>query len=395
VLGAALSLAVIGCGSDDAASGGSGGGGGSGGLPAECVSLVEACLVNQQTCVAPDGNPECAPCASGHYASAEGCLPIGGSALSHEFPELTTAAGEEIVGTCRSWTLGNDTELWVNAVELEQNESSHHSNWMFVPDTEYPGPDGFWPCKERDYDQLSAALAGGVLYAQSTQAIREVQKFPEGVVVRIPPRARVISDVHILNVTPGPVTGHAKLTIYSIAEADVTIKLTPFHVTYDTLAIPPHATSRFSGVCELDSHFQSLVGAPFAPKVHYILPHTHALGTRFFLEVDGGPNHGQKIIDVEGFNGEARGRQYVPALDLAGATGLRFGCEFVNPRGEEVNWGFGDQEMCEALGFIESPVVFESRIYEANPDGMDGDIHLFTGPCSTLALPWGPDKTDG
>lgn len=383
-----LSLSILGCGSEEGEPGPGGGG-----LPAECAPLVEECLVNQQTCIAPGGTPECAPCPSGKYATATGCEPIGGTALSHEFPEVSTEPGGEIIGTCRSWTLGNETELWVNAVELEQNESSHHSNWMFVTDDLYGGPDGLWPCNERDYDQLTAALSGGVLYAQSTQAIREVQKFPDGVVVRIPPRARVISDVHILNVTGGPVTGHAKLTIYAIPEDQVTVRLTPFHVTYDTLAIPPHATSRFAGVCDLEPEFQAIAGVPFAPKVHYLLPHTHALGTRFFLEVVGGPNDGQSLIDVHGFNGEARGRQYVPAIDLAGATGLRFGCEFENPRDVEVNWGFGDQEMCEALGFIESPVVFESRISKANPDGMEGDIHLFTGPCSTLALPWGADKT--
>src|SRR5205807_9881722 len=39
---------------------------------------------------------------------------------------------------------------------------------------------------------------------------------------------------------------------------------------------------------------------------------------------------------------------------LAGADGLRFGCEFENPRDASVHWGFGDQEMCEYLGFAES-----------------------------------------
>ena len=86
-------------------------------------------------------------------------------------------------------------------MELEQSEASHHSNWTFVPDDQFTGPDGSWKCKDRGYSQLTAALQGGVLYAQSTQATREVQKFPDGVVVRIPPRSRIISDVHVLNTT--------------------------------------------------------------------------------------------------------------------------------------------------------------------------------------------------
>jgi hypothetical protein len=353
----------------------------------QCAPILDGCLENQQTCTVGAGGPQCTPCQSGHFATGDGtCTAIAGSSLSHEFPEFTTAAGEEILGLCRSWTLNNDTELWVNAVELEQSESSHHSNWTFVPEDQFAGPDGTWDCDERDYDQLTAALAGGVLYAQSTQAKREVQKFPDGVVLRIPPKARIISDVHVLNTTQSDVTGNMKLTIYTLDAADVTVKLTPFHVDYRGLDMPAHSTSRFWGECDLQQFYPN----GFDAQVYYVLPHTHALGTRFFLEVMGGPSDGQSLIDVRGFNGEARGRRYDPPVDLQGATGLRFGCEFDNPRDESVQWGFGDQEMCEALGFAASPMVFESRIKEAIAGPPDGDILTFTGSCETLALPWDP-----
>jgi len=59
-----------------------------------------------------------------------------------------------------------------------------------VPETEFAGPDGLWDCDDRNYSQLQAAITGGVLYAQSTQARKEVQKFPDGVVVRVPPVPR-------------------------------------------------------------------------------------------------------------------------------------------------------------------------------------------------------------
>ena len=215
---------------------------------AACADLVASCVENQQQCVADASGAHCEPCAEGQYAKNDGqCSPIVGTAISHDFPDHSTQAGEEILGECRSWTLNNDTELWVNAVELLQDEASHHSNWTFVPDDQFDGPDGLWKCKDRSYDQLKGALAGGVIYAQSTQAQREVQKFPDGVVVRIPPHSRIISDVHVLNTTNAPITGHIKMTLYAIDPADVTVKLAPFHVSYDGLDIPPHATSRFSG----------------------------------------------------------------------------------------------------------------------------------------------------
>ena len=107
-----------------------------------------------------------------------------------------------------------------------------------------------------------------------------------------------------------------------------------------------------------------------------------------FVEGFGGETEGKEVIDVRGFNGEARGRSYDPPLDMSGAHGLRFGCEFDNSTNEEVNWGFDDQEMCEALGFAASPVAFESTVTEANPGEMDGAIHTFDGPCSSISFSW-------
>lgn len=358
--------------------------------PVACAQAdADACRVNQKACRLVNDSADCFACERGQYVEKTGeCKPLEGEAWHHAFADFTTQGGEEVLGLCQSWTLGNDTELWINAVELQQDELSHHSNWTFVPEDKFVGPDGVWDCDERNYDQLSAAVLGGVIYAQSTQAVREVQKFPTGAAVRIPPRSRIIGDVHLLNTTSQAATGHAEMTLYAIPEASLTAKLAPFHLTYDTLAIPPLARSRFSGTCALTDDWIATTGSQVAMKLYYGLPHTHALGDRFFLQAVGGPRDGEMLIDVNGFNGEARGIYYEPPVDLTGVTGLRFGCEYENPRNEVVEWGFGDQEMCEMLGFIEAPVAFESRIEEVIPDGNEGEMQLFTGACSNLLIPW-------
>ncbi|HEY6561741.1 MAG TPA: hypothetical protein VI072_30940 [Polyangiaceae bacterium] len=385
-----VGLAALACGS-----GSDEGGAGPRTLHPACVSLIDTCRVDQMTCVRADDGPRCTPCDAGEYVGEDGlCQPVPGEVLAHDFPEISTPGGGEILDMCRSWTLGNPTELWVNAVELEQDEASHHSNWMFAPQNQYAGPDGLWRCKDRGYAQLEAALTGGVLYAQSTQARREVQKFPEGVAVRIPPYSTVISAVHTLNTTQDAVTGHIRLSIYTVPADAVSVKLAPFHLTYDTLDIPARSKARFTGNCELASHYQAAGAAGFDAKIYWILPHTHALGSRFFAELTGGSNE-QSLIDITGFNGEARGRTYDPPIDTAGATGMRFGCEFDNPRDKNVVWGFGDQEMCELLGFAESPIAFESTVETVEPDGNEGSVQRFTGPCTTLAFKWKQDKPGG
>ncbi|MFT3773959.1 MAG: hypothetical protein QM820_51985 [Minicystis sp.] len=351
---------------------------------ASCATLAAQCLANQQGCVETSTGAVCQACAAGTYAASTGtCEAIVGTPLSHEFPDVTAEAGEEVLWQCRSWTLDNDTELWVNAVELTQTEDSHHSNWTYVPEDEYTGPDGIWPCGDRSYDFYAGVAAGGLVYAQSTQAPHEVQRFPAGTVIRIPPRSRIISDIHVLNTTPEKVTGHAKLTLYTLPEADVKVKLTSFHVEYDALNILPQATTRFIGQCAVGPDVAKATGAPFAPKVYYLLPHTHTLATGFFAEILGGPNDGQRLLDLGSYNGDAHGVSFDPPIDMAGSDGFRFACQYTNPGTASVGWGVGSQEMCELFGFADTTSFFQSRVNTGTDAGKDGDVQLFTGTCDT------------
>ncbi|MEZ4302490.1 MAG: hypothetical protein R3B70_46610 [Polyangiaceae bacterium] len=360
-----------------------------------CEAMRETCFSKQMVCVEASAGPVCEACGAGKYASAQGaCEAIPGTGMTHTFEDFTTPAGGEVKGLCQSWTLNNAEELWVNAVELTQNASSHHSNWTFVPDDKFEGPDGVWPCKERGYSQLEAALYGGVVYAQSTQASHEVQKFPNGAAVRISPYARIIGDVHLLNTTSEDITGHSELTLYVLPVEEVEIKLAPFHLSYEGLNIPPHSDSRFTGKAALDGKFSAL-GLPFEMDIYFVLPHYHALGKSFFLDMMGGEHDGERVFEVGAFDAEAHGKAYDPPISVKDAEGFSFGCDFTNPRDEYIKYGLGDQEMCEMLGFADSKAAFESIVHEANPDGTDGSVQLFTGDATTLAFKWTNDQASG
>ena len=114
----------------------------------------------------------------------------------------------------------------------------------------------------------------------------------------------------------------------------------------------------------------------------------HGLGTRVFLQAVGGPIDGQMLLDVQGSPGEARGTGYGTPIDLTGITGLRFGCEFENPTTDVVHWGFGNQEMCEMLGFMQSDYAFEGRGENQLSMGMDGTTATFEADCQMLWLDW-------
>jgi len=44
--------------------------------------------------------------------------------------------------------------------------------------------------------------------------------------------------------------------------------------------------------------------------------------------------------------------------------------------------------MCEMLGFIESPVAFETRVEERTTLPEDDGMPVSGGPCSTFVIPW-------
>jgi hypothetical protein len=354
-----------------------------------CGSAAAHCVANQQGCVMGPSGPTCQACPTAHYADSTGaCQPVTGTPLEHTFPDQTTMPGQEVTGLCRSWTLNNDTELWVSAVELTQTELSHHSNWVFVPDTVYPGPDGIFPCASRGYDFYKGVGYGGLLYAQSTQATHEVQHFAGGAAIKVLPHARILSDIHMLNTSSMANTGHADLTLYTVPAADVNVRLTAFHVEYDALTIPPQATSQFTAHCSVASDVANVQGTPFAPKVYYVLPHTHTLGSGFFAQVMGGPHDGESLLNLPGFNGEAHGRTFDPPIDMTGADGFLFTCQYTNPRTTTVGWGFGTDEMCEMFGFGETPDFFQSAVSTGSPNGTNSTgVQLFTGNCNTTVIP--------
>lgn len=360
-----------------------------------CTARREECLGNQEICVVDEGEEVCRKCPEGQYAAtADACAPIPGDLMPHDFGRYTLQPAEEINGLCQSWTLNNSEGFWVNTVELTNSGGYHHSNWLFVPDDMYDGPDGAWHCDERGYGELEAAVAGGVLFAQSTQARHEVQKFPEGVAVYVPPNARIIGGTHMLNTTADSLDTELELRLYTIPTDEVEVPLAPFRLSYLDLTIMPQSLSEFTGECDFATASPGSDPGDLQMDLYYVLPHYHALGASFRLEYFGGDRDGDTIFEIGGFNAEARGRAFDPPIDMRGASGFRFTCGFENPRSEEVGWGIGDQEMCVMLGFARSDFAFDATVPKGETQEEVGGKEEFSGSCSVLPLEFARGKGD-
>lgn len=274
-------------------------------------------------------------------------------------------SGEETASLCFSYTLENDEALYVSRVAMTADVGFHHSNWLFVPDNVYTGPDGVWECRERNFDTAFAAIAGGVLFAQSTQSQSDLQEFAPGAAVAIPPRSRVVANLHLLNATGDPLAAALSLDVHSIPERDVSVRLAPIYLQYLPLTIGPMQSSRFSTTCNFTEQFEREFDRSLEMKIHYVLPHYHGLGRGVRLEVAGGDRDGVEVFANQSRIGEPLGQRLDPAFDLAGGDGLRFSCDFTNPTESQIGWGIGDQEMCIAFAFAESELAYGGGVMSA------------------------------
>lgn len=337
---------------------------------APALALALACAA----CSDPDPGPE-DPTPHGPYL--------------HRFGPYTLEAGEEIASQCVSWSIGNDLPIFANQVALATGAGFHHSNWFWVPEDKFPGPDGAWDCDSRGYDEPIAAFAGGVLFAQSTQSVAETQQFPPGVAIPIPPRAKIVSGVHMLNASDEPLDTYLDLTITPIPREDVTIQLAALSFTYEALELPPGRRSSFTVECPIAAKHQEVTGRPIDFSLYYMLPHYHELGRGIDLVATGGPAGDVPVWSTTSSIGEPLGGGLTPAFDMTGHQSLRFTCSFENTTTRTVRWGIGNQEMCVMLAFTDSEYNWGGGVLDRVPGTPvdDGGVVQYTRDCTLYGIP--------
>lgn len=324
----------------------------------------------------------CGACEGGPLDSAEPLEPI-----SHTFPAIEIAAFDEQYSDCQSWTLDNDEPLFVNAVDMAAGPGWHHSNWMFVDEALYDGPDGTWDCDERGYEEVEAGLAGGPLFAQSTQAEAETQQFPPNHALIVPERSRVVAKVHLLNVAETPLSTALSLTLHPLADSEALTKLRPFVLTYLPLALPPQEDSVFSSTCDA-------AGAnsddPLDFSLFYLLPHYHGWGTSYFLRGTG-PGVDITVYDEEHTtgSGDGWGRMFTPPVDLTGVTTIEFGCRYSNTTESVIYEGNAEGEMCTSLAYSNDNRRWVGGVLNGPSlvTGTNGNgASIYTAPCQMTRL---------
>jgi hypothetical protein len=284
--------------------------------------------------------------------------------ITYDFGPFTIAPNQEVNDSCIQITLHNETYVNVNVVELTTGPGFHHSNWFFVPDRDFAGPDGTFVCDDRGFDQALAAIKGGVFFAQSTQSPHEIQSFPPGVAVRIPPKHKLVAQIHLLNASDNPLQLSPNVKATYLKDKDVVTRLAGLSFQNAALALPPNMNSRFSVECDLTEAHVRAFGRNPDFKIYYALAHYHELGTGLSVEAVKTTGEKTTIYNTRASVGDSLGGRIDPVFDLTGYAKVRLTCDFYNPRAQVVGWGVGDQEMCVFLAFTDSTYHFGGGVLE-------------------------------
>lgn len=266
----------------------------------------------------------------------------------------------------------------------------HHSNWLFVPEDVFPGPDGTFDCNERGYSEAIAAVFGGVLFAQSTQSPHEIQAFAPDVAVRLPARQKIVAQLHLLNASDKALHVTPNLKVTAIPEEQVNVRLAGLSFQNQALALPAGRRSRFTVECDLATPHQRLLDRPLDFRVYYALAHYHELGMGMAIDAVRADGSSMSIYSTANAVGDSLGGPIDPAFDMSGFSKLRMSCDFYNPRSQAVGWGIGDQEMCVFLAFSDSTFLWSGGVntrQEPQNETQVGNMLQYTNPCMVVPLP--------
>lgn len=315
--------------------------------------------------------------------------------LKKDLPPIDLPNGAELTNQCWSWTLHNEEPIYVHTVHMTTTKGVHHSNWFYVTGDTYAAPDGtdgdgLWKCSDRDFNTVVAAGSGGVLFAQSTQNTDELQEFQDGAALKLPPHARIMVDLHLLNFYGEDLAPQIHLEVGSIPEESVDTQLKGFAIEYVDLHIPPRSKSTFTTRCNFETFHESLFGRPVDFHLHYLLPHYHSLGNLLRLQVYGGPHDGEIIYQTTDHIGGSLSARMDPPYDMTGALGMTVTCGYDNQSDSEIVWGVGNNEMCVLFGFTDSKATWGGGVLTDGQNevvGTDADgTVLNEAPCGMIGI---------
>ncbi len=249
----------------------------------------------------------------------------------------TAPAGTEI-WKCKVYDIPTDNWEPVNRVESLQSAGMHHMDIMALAFANVDIAPGEYDCQEL-YDTYPELMEKGVMLF-AAQAAEQTIQLPEGVVANLPPKIRVMHEIHYVNTSDKDVDVFSYVNAYTIHPNDVRETIWGNVVRDTDINIPANTDDTETTRCVMTKDIDLL----------FVASHTHQLGRSVKVRLFDGvnPGAGEQIYENTDWATPMLESFSPTPLHIAAGTGLEFDCNFSNPTDRDVHWGFtASDEMCQ------------------------------------------------
>lgn len=249
--------------------------------------------------------------------------------------ETVAPAGTEI-WKCMVYDLPNQEWEPVNRVESFQTEGMHHMDVMALAFANVEIEPGEYDC-EALYDQYWELMEDGVIIMAAQQAEQTIQ-LPAGTVANLPPSLRVMQEIHYVNTSDEDVEVYSYVNAYNIHPTEVEQTIWGNVVRDVNIHVPAKGNATEWTRCVMTDDIDLL----------FLSSHTHQWARKVTVRTFDGDQVGEEIYTNTDWQTPFLESWDTEPLHLAAGTGIEFACDFENPTGDDVAWGFGAaDEMCQ------------------------------------------------
>jgi hypothetical protein len=187
--------------------------------------------------------------------------------------------------------VGNEEPFYVDRFEMKMRRNSHHFLVASFDDqitaAEMPSVDDVRDLRREDGSYVLNTLAQmeHQIFVIASQTPELDYHFPEGVGLKMPPHHKLDVNLHYVNKSTAPIYGACYLNIYKANPATVVHEAKPIFWDNTDLVLPANQKTVVIRDFKTD--------VPM--KVFVLTSHSHKLGERFEIQINGGARNGETV----------------------------------------------------------------------------------------------------
>ena len=240
--------------------------------------------------------------------------------------------------------VGNAQDIYVNRYAVKMRSGSHHFiAYNFRDKALLPALNNIRDIRNADnsVNLLTVLSMSDHVFLAGTQAQQQEYTFPEGVALLIPAGTSLDLNSHYVNKTDAVMKGEARINFYTVDKSKVQRVVQSLDLGNSNLPIPANNRVTLTKSFTFDK----------PRKVLTLFSHTHKLGEKFVIKINGGSRNGEVVYTSTNWEHPDMVTFKTP-IDLQKGEGLTSEITYNNMTSKAVRFGLtSEDEMGIIFGY--------------------------------------------